>query len=51
MTQFCGNDPFDDPRRVIVREVAVPAQDALLDAPGALGVGLEQLQVMIGFQQ
>lgn len=31
--------------------MAVPAQDALLDAPRALGVGLEQLQVMIGFQQ
>jgi len=31
--------------------MAVPAEDALLDAPGAFGVLLQQFQVMIGFKQ
>ena len=51
MAQFRGDDLFDDSGGVVVREVAVPAQDALLDAPGPFGVRLEQFQVMIGFEQ
>ena len=51
MAQSRRDDLFNNTCGGVVREVAVAAQDALLDAPGPFGVFLQQLQVMIGFQQ
>ena len=51
MAQPSGDDLLNNPRGVLVREMAVPAQDALLDAPRPLGVFLKELQVVVGFQQ
>src|SRR6266849_11144324 len=33
----------------VVGKMTVPAEDALFDAPGAFGVVLQQLEVMVGF--
>ena len=51
MAQCGRNDPLGDFRRRDVGEVTMAAQDALFDAPGPPGILLEQLQIMIGFQQ
>ena len=44
------HDLFGDVRGGVVGEMAVAAEDALLDAPRALGVVLEQFEVVVGFE-
>jgi len=49
--QFIRDDLLSDFGGSDIGEMTVAAEDALFDAPGAPGVFLEQLQVMIGLQQ
>ena len=49
--QFSRNNLLRKLRRRVVREMAVSAQDALLDAPRSLRIVLQELQVVIGFEQ
>src|SRR5438132_3254131 len=51
MPQFIRDDLLSDFGGSDVREMTVPAEDALFDAPGALGVFLQQLQIVVCFQQ
>lgn len=45
------NDLLDDVRGAFVREMAVPAENALLQAPGTARIVLQHLHVVIGFQK
>ena len=50
LLQFGGDDLQRDLGGGVVGEMAVPAEDALLDAPGAARVFLQQFQIVIGFE-
>ena len=50
MLQVAGHDFGDAIRRRFVREMAVPAEDALLQAPRAMRAILQHAHVVIGFE-
>jgi hypothetical protein len=50
MAQVGGHDLLSGISGGFVREMAVPAQNALLEAPGPRGAILEHLDIVIGFQ-
>ena len=50
VAQFGGHDLLGGIRGGFVREMAVPAQDALLQAPGTVGTILQHLHVVICLQ-
>ena len=50
MLQFSSDDLQRDFGGGVVRKMTVPAEDALLDAPGAARVFLQQFQIVIGFE-
>ena len=45
-----GNDLLDDIGRGVVGQMAVAAENALFDAPGAFEVVLKQLEIMVRFE-
>ncbi len=51
MAQFGRDNLPGDFSGGVVGKMAVPAEDALLDAPRPFGVVLQQLEVMVGFEQ
>ena len=50
MAQVGGHDLLGGISGGLVREMAVPAQDALLEAPGAAGAILQHFDVVVGLQ-
>ena len=50
MAQLGGHDLLSGISSGFVREMAMPAQDALLEAPGPAGAILEHLDVVVRLQ-